>query len=366
MPHRSRRLELLGNAFAMAAGVLGAAMMLRRLHRLELSGKVVVITGGGRGLGLAIARAFAERGCRIAICGRDSDVIQQAVTALRAVGVDVLGADCDASDPVAAEKFIGQVLEYFGALDVLVNNAGQCFVGPAVQLRPDDIEYAIRHIFWVHYYPTMAVLPHMRQRQAGSIVNITSVGGKMPLPHQAAYTVGKYAATGWSETLTTELAHEGIRVSTITPPPLRDGAPLHVHFNGDVEEEFRWFTKTLTSPLTATSAERTARAVVGAVEYGDPERAVTLSCWLAIRGYGLVPSLVSRCLSFVASRLPCSGAPGRTSPMVLGMQVLAATGDRRVQELGRVARRDAERHRPKDANELPTVVEVREPTTVVH
>jgi hypothetical protein len=189
----------------------------------------------------------------------------------------------------------------------------------------------------------------------------------MPLPHQAAYAVGKYAATGWSETLATELAKDGIRVSTVTPPPLKDGAPIHVHFNGQVEDEFRWFAKTLTSPITAASAERTARAVVGAVKYGDFERAVTFSCWLAIRSYGLVPGLVSRGLALVARRLPPSGAPGKTSAMVLGMQVLSATSDGDVQELGRVARNDAERHRPENAAELPPIGEVgREPTTVVH
>jgi NAD(P)-dependent dehydrogenase (short-subunit alcohol dehydrogenase family) len=183
-----------------------------------------MITGGGRGLGLAIAREFLRHGCRLALCGRDGDVIARAVQELQGQGSDVFGASCDASDPVQVGGFVARVLERFGTIDVLVNNAGQCFVGPAVELETEDVEKALRNIFWVQYHPTMAVLPHMRSRRFGRIVNITSFGGKVPVPHQAAYAAGKYAATGWSETLSIELAKEGVYVSTLTPPPLSNGA----------------------------------------------------------------------------------------------------------------------------------------------
>ena len=114
-------------------------------------------------------------------------------------------------------------------------------------------------------------------------MNVTSIGGKVPTPHQAAYNAGKHAATGFSETLAVELAKEGVYVSTVTPPPLDDGAPLHVHFNGRAEEEFEWFARTLTSPRRATDADRAARAVVDAAEYGDGERTVSALSWLTQR-----------------------------------------------------------------------------------
>lgn len=241
-------------AVGLAAGAgLALAAAARQARRIDLRGKVVVVTGGGRGLGLAVARAFLARGCRLAISGRDGDVIAGTVADLRRQGADVFGAGCDASDPQQVAGFVAQVVERFGAIDVLVNNAGQCFVGPAAELQAQDVEYALRNIFWSQYHPTMAVLPHMRGRRSGRIVNVTSIGGKVPNPHQAAYNAGKFAATGFSATLAAELAKDGVRVSTISPPPLNDGAPLHVHFNGRREREFVWFARALTSPLTATA-----------------------------------------------------------------------------------------------------------------
>lgn len=222
--------------------VAGAGLLLkttaRRARRIDLCGRVVVVTGGARGLGLDITRAFLQRGCRLALCGRDGERVAQAVEELRSQGADVFGAACDASNPEQVQSFIAKVLEHFGTIEVLVNNAGQCFAGPAAQLDAETMEQALQGIFWVQFHTTMAVLPHMRERRFGRIVNITSIAGKLPVAHQAAYTTGKYAATGWSETLAIELARNGIHVSTLTPPPLRNGAPLHVCFNGDAEGEF--------------------------------------------------------------------------------------------------------------------------------
>jgi len=342
-----------------AAGIVGMAVgagvflsaAARRARRIELRGRVVMITGGGRGLGLAIAREFLQRGCRLALCGRDGEVIARATEDFRRQGADVFGAACDASDPVQVEAFVAQVLERFGRIDVLVNNAGQCFVGPAAELQPVDVEEALRHIFWTHYRPTMAVLPHMRSRRFGRIVNITSIGGKIPTPHQAAYAIGKYAATGWSETLTVELAKDGIHVSTLTPPPLSNGAPLHVHFNGREEEEFQWFTQVLTSPWTATRAERTARVAADAAEHGDAQRAVSAVSWLSARAQGLAPNLMARLFSFVDRKLPPSAPPGQTTKMRLGREVLASSQNARVQALGAAARADERRYQPSPGRE---------------
>ncbi|HEY0132564.1 MAG TPA: SDR family NAD(P)-dependent oxidoreductase, partial [Nannocystis sp.] len=282
----------------MALGAMGvaAAMLARRARRIDLRDKVVVVTGGGRGLGFAVARELRRRGCRLAICGRDGEVVARAAEAL---GGDVFAAACDASDPAQVGEFVAAVLRRFGRIDVLINNAGQCFVGPIVELQQADLEYALRNIFWAHVHPTMAIVPHMRARGSGRIVNVTSMGGKVPIPHQAAYVASKYAATGWSEVLTIELHKEGILVSTVTPPPLDDGAPVHAHFHGREDGEFRWFASMLSSPLTATRTERAARAIVDAAEYGDAARAISLDSWLGARTHGLAPGLVSRLLARV-------------------------------------------------------------------
>ena len=128
---------------AAAAGLVAAAVA-RRARRIDLRGRVVVVTGGGRGLGFAVSREFLRRGAKLAICGRAGEVIARAERALRARGGDVLGAACDASDPRQVGAFVARVIERFGAIDVLVNNAGQCFVGPAAELEAGDVEYALR------------------------------------------------------------------------------------------------------------------------------------------------------------------------------------------------------------------------------
>ncbi|PCC73433.1 Short-chain dehydrogenase [Nannocystis exedens] len=335
---------------AIAGGALGVAagawMISRRRRRITLQGRVVVVTGGGRGFGYAIAREFLRHGCKLAICGRDGEEIARAVAELRRRGADVFGMACDASDPVQVEAFIKGVLDTFGALDVLVNNAGQMFFGPVAELHPDDLEAAIRNILWVHYRPTMAVLPHMRARGFGRIVNITSVAGKIPIPHHAAYVVGKYAATGWSEVLTVELRKDGILVSTITPPPLANGAPLYTHFNGREEEEFKWFARGLTSRWSASSTDRAARIVVDAAIHGDRQRAISPGSWLAARAQGAAPGLMTRIWAGFDRVLPPPGPPGHTTKMRVGAEVVAGSADAEVQARAETARRDARRYRP--------------------
>jgi NAD(P)-dependent dehydrogenase (short-subunit alcohol dehydrogenase family) len=333
---------------ALGAGLLLSAAA-RRARRIDLRGRVVMITGGARGLGLAIAREFLKRGCKLAICGRGGDVVDRAVEELRSQGADVFGAACDASDPEQARDFVARVVERFGSIDVLVNNAGQCFAGPAVQLEAETVEQALRGIFWVQFHPTMAVLPHMRSRRFGRIVNITSISGKLPTSHQAAYSTGKYAATGWSETLSVELAREGIHVSTLTPPPLRNGAPMGVHFNGRAEEEFLWFTRILTSRLATTTADRTARVVVDAAEHGDRERAISALSWFGTRVQGLSPNLMGWFMTQLERWQPDHGAPGEKSKMRPGYEVVANSQDPRVQALATTARKDERRYLPTEA-----------------
>lgn len=334
----------LGVIVLAAAGLYGA-LVRRRERYVDLSGRVAIVTGGGRGLGLAIARELQQRGCTLAICGRDAEVIARAVAELGQRG-PVLGAVCDASERAQVEAFVGVVVERFGAVDVLVNNAGQCFVGPAVELQAEDVAAALRNIFWTQFHPTTAVLPQMRARRFGRIVNISSIGGKVPLPHHAAYAAGKFAVTGWSETLAAELVKEGIFVSTITPPPLDDGASLTVHFGGAREREFRWFSRLLTSPLSAADTEHVARVVADAAQYGDRERSASLGAWLAVRLHGAAPNVMSRALALVDRVLPSPGAPGRATPMTLGREVVGASRDPEVQRLAAASRRDASRFRP--------------------
>jgi NAD(P)-dependent dehydrogenase (short-subunit alcohol dehydrogenase family) len=334
----------IGLALAVA-GVSWAALSRAR-RRLDLRGRVAIVTGGARGLGLAITRALVQQGCRVAICGRDGDTVRRCVEQLRAEGFTVEGQSCDVSDPAQVNAFVREVTERYGVIDILVNNAGQCYVGPASELDALDMQRALQNVFWGQFHVTKAVLPQMRQRRFGRIVNVTSLRGKLPIPHQSAYVAAKYAATGWSEAIALELEHEGVTVSTITPPPLRNGAPLHSHYNGRREAEFEWFATALTSPLSAIAAERVARVVVEAIVYGQHESAVSPLCWMAVRAHGLAPNLVAGMLRWVARRMPAALEPGVSSAMRLGREVAGPSSDGAVQRLARRAAADEARYLP--------------------
>lgn len=263
----------------------------------------------------------------------------------------MLGQACDVSDPAQAGAFVRAVVEAYGTVDILVNNAAQCYIGPAPELDALDMQHALQNVFWGPFYATRAVLPQMRAHRFGRIANVTSLAGKLPIPHQAAYVAAKHATTGWSETLALELEHEGITVSTITPPPLRNGAALHAHYNGQREAEFMWFATALSSPLSAISAERVARVVVEAIVYGKHERAVSPLSWLAARAHGLAPNLLGSGLRWVARRMPAAAAPGTSSSMRLGLEVTGRSSDVAVQRLARRVATDEARYLPGRASQ---------------
>jgi NAD(P)-dependent dehydrogenase (short-subunit alcohol dehydrogenase family) len=340
-----------GRGVALAAGVgvaaaIVAAAAARRARRIDLQGRVALITGGGRGLGHAIATEFARQGCKLAICGRDAEEIALAAAYLRGHGVEVLGDGCDAADPDQVNGFVQRVIDRFGRIDVLVNNAGQAFIGPAASTRVQHMESSLRNIFWVQYHPTMAVLPHMRWQGFGRIVHISSIGGKMPVPHLAPYVAGKYAVTGWAQTMAAELAAENILVSIITPPPLRDGAALFGHYYGQAEKEFLWFSALSNMPFTSTTARNVARVVADAARHGDAERAVTTFSWLASRAQGVAPNAMSAIFKLYSRLLPSESGTSSTTQTRLGREVVESSDDRKVRALGALSRFEAKRHGP--------------------
>ena len=169
-----------------AAGVAAGAAareLYRRWREENIEGWVVLITGGSRGLGLAMARRFAQVGCRLAICARDEAELQRAAADLRARGADVLVVPCDVSDPAQVDRMTARVLAHYGRVDILVNNAGNIQVGPVEAMSVDDFRRAMDVMFWGVVHPTMALLPQMVARGSGRIVNITSIGGKIAVPH---------------------------------------------------------------------------------------------------------------------------------------------------------------------------------------
>lgn len=314
-------LERLGGrtvAWLAAGGV--AAMAYRAVRRgVDLRGKVVLITGGSRGLGLLIARELVDHGCRLAICARDEEELEGARSELSALGAAVLAARCDVSDEADVRALVEAVVRRFGRVDVLINNASIIQVGPLHAMTAADFREVMAINFFGALYASLAVIPQMRARGEGRIVNITSIAGKLAVPHLLPYSCAKFATVGLSEGLAAELARDGVRVTTVVPGIMRTGSPVNAFFKGEPEREFAWFALESATPLTAVNARRAARRIVRALRRGEVY--VTIS-WLAkaLRvAHDLSPATTTRVLG-VVNRLMPSRSRG-TTENVRGMRL---------------------------------------------
>jgi NAD(P)-dependent dehydrogenase (short-subunit alcohol dehydrogenase family) len=279
--------------------VVGCALLKaiwQRSRHWNLNGKVVLITGGSRGLGLVLAREFAAQGARVAICARDEDDLRTVRDQFAARG-DFFSSQCDVSDPAQVQSLLTSVENALGPIDVLVNNAGTILVGPLEHMSVADFEEGMRINFWGAVHTTLGVLPGMRQRHQGRIVNITSIGGKVAFPHLLPYTASKFALVGLSEGLRAELAKDGIWVTTVVPNLMRTGSPRNAEFKGDYKKEYAWFTISDSLPGASISAERAARQVVRACQSGESEVVLGLPAKLAVLANGIAPGLISDLLA---------------------------------------------------------------------
>lgn len=300
----SSRLRL-GLAGAGVALGLAAREARARAGEADLRGEVALITGGSRGLGLALARELTAQGCSVAICARDEDELTRAKADLEGRGADVMAVACDIRDEAAVRDTILAVTARFGRIDLLVNNAGIILVEPVEAATSDDFADAMATDFFGVLYPTLAVLPQMRERQRGRIVTITSVGGKVSLPHMLPYTSAKFAAVGFSEGLRAELTGDGITVTTVVPGEMKTGSFLHAEFGGDREAEYRWFALGASAPFTM-SADRAARRIVRAIKRGTAELTFPVSAVVLSRLNGLAPGVVSSAMALVDKAMPAA------------------------------------------------------------
>ncbi|MBA2460026.1 MAG: SDR family oxidoreductase, partial [Gemmatimonadales bacterium] len=251
-------------AALVAVGGAAAVLALRAARRedFKLRGRTVLVTGGSRGLGLALAREVAAQGARVAICGRDPDALDRAESALGRIGTEVIAVECDVSDRAAVRAMIAAVTRRLGPVDMLINNAGVIEVGPAETMEVEDYEEAMATNFWGMLYPTLEVIPPMRAQRSGRIVNITSIGGKLGIPHLLPYSASKFAAVGFSQGLRAELAGEGVKVVTVVPGLMRTGSPRNAIFRGRHRAEYAWFSISDSLPGLTVGAEEAARRVI--------------------------------------------------------------------------------------------------------
>jgi short-subunit dehydrogenase len=292
-------------ALAFGGSYLALRAMRMAFRHRSLRGKIVLITGGSKGLGMILARDFALAGARVAICARSVDELEKARSWIhKESAAAILAVPCDVSHRDEVDRMVKHISRVYGPIDILINNAGTIAVAPLEATSIDDFEKAQDIMFWGMLYPIFAVLPSMRERRQGRIVNITSIGALISIPHLIPYSSAKFGALGLSLGLHTELKAQGIHVTTILPGLMRTGSFINAEFNGRKEDEYRWFSVAASLPFLSLSAERAARKIMSAVVNRDSFRILGLPAQIAATIQANFPNLALHGLSLINRLLP--------------------------------------------------------------
>lgn len=301
---------LAGVAILGAGGVTAIAWSAYRNRRIKVRGQVVLITGGSRGLGLALAKEFGELGAKLVLASQDSAELVRAKSWLAreaSIGPDqILTVSCNLRRSEEANDLIKKATDVFGRIDILINNAGIITVAPVEHQTSEIFHDVMDTNFFSAVHCSLAVLPQMLSRRSGMIVNIASVGGKVAIPHMLSYTASKFAEVGLSQGLHAELRSKGIHVVTVCPGLMRTGSHLNAQFSGDAPREYRWFSLLASMPGLSVSAEHAAGRIVRAVQRGETEIAISPQAVLAARLAPALPSITARAMSIANSFLPKS------------------------------------------------------------
>jgi NAD(P)-dependent dehydrogenase (short-subunit alcohol dehydrogenase family) len=302
----------LGAAALLVVGWITARIF--RTAKYTLRDKVALISGGSRGLGLVLARHICNQGGMVALLARDPEELARAKADLTARGGKVLTVECDLLDREQIQAAVRKVIDHFDRIDILINNAGIIEVGPLDHMSREDYDRAMRLHFWAPYELISQILPEMRLWGGGRIVNITSIGGKVAMPHFAPYSASKFALTGFSDAIRTELARHNIQVTTVAPGLMRTGSHVNAKFKGNHDNEFAWFAASAGAPLISMNADRAARKILAACRRGQPSLTLSFAARGAILGNALFPNLTGYMMKFVNRFLPeAGGAEGNRS-----------------------------------------------------
>lgn len=356
MTQSSNRTSAFSSATASGlavAGLSAAALFaisklatFARRRPVSLRGKIALITGGSRGLGLAIAHQLASHGCDIALCARDAEELRQAAEQLQEHRVQVDTFTCDLAQAAAIEPLVQKVLNRFGRIDILVNNAGLIQVSPFDNLQKSDFETAMNLMFWGPVNLTLAVLPHMRQGGGGHVVNITSVGGRVAIPHLLPYSCAKFGFVGFSTGLSAELDPNDVHVMTVVPGLMRTGSYLNVPFKGQSAKEFAWFALLGNIPGFSVSADFAAKAIREALQRRDSTCTISLPAKILIYAEALIPNATRTMMQLTEQlALPSPGSqPGSESESGKQMNSRFGAWFQALTSLGQLAARELNQH----------------------
>ncbi len=256
---------------------------------MNLEHKTILITGASQGIGEAAARAFADYPVNLALVARSADRINALAEALnRKSGVNALAVAADVSQPEDIQQAVARTLDAFGQIDILINNAGVGMSSPVGEIDYDKGHQLFEINFWGAMRMTEAVLPGMRERKDGLIINISSIVGRRSMPGISVYCASKFALNAFSESIRVELRPHNIRVVSFYPGVTRTNFGDNL-LTGPTAVEGKGRAK-------VTSAEDVARAIVKAARKEPRDAYATLFDRVFVWGATLVPGLMDKML----------------------------------------------------------------------
>ncbi|MHB1414648.1 MAG: SDR family NAD(P)-dependent oxidoreductase [Chloroflexota bacterium] len=203
----------------------------------RLKGKAALVTGSSRGIGLALARGFAREGADVAIVSRHADALTQPADEIGRLGVRALPLAADVSDPRSVAEMVARVVDAFGRIDVLVNNAGIQIMGPSAEMSLASWKAVLDTNLTGVFLCSQAVGRVMLGQRSGSIVNIASLAAHLGTPHRAPYCSAKSGVVGLTRVLAAEWARRGVRVNAISPGYIRTAMVQKAFDEGYADEQ---------------------------------------------------------------------------------------------------------------------------------
>ncbi len=255
----------------------------------RFKGQVVVVTGGGRGIGRATALEFAAEGATVVLAGRRMDALRTTAAEAADAGGKAMVVRCDVVIEDQLQALVDRTIKKYGKIDVLVNNAGVVTGGRLDEIDPDDVRRMTDVNIWAPIRLTQMTLPHMRAAGRGTIVNISSLAGRMGVPFYATYSSSKYALRGFSEALRRELRPDGIHVVAVFPGGTATDMIENIEF-----DRFG---------LGVATAQQVGRAVVRGVRWRQPEVFIGIGESLMSRWNDVMPWTVDYGVDVVRGRM---------------------------------------------------------------
>jgi short-subunit dehydrogenase len=308
-------LLFLLNGHKRTAKNLGLLALLLRVwpgEKRDYFGKTVVITGGSRGLGFAMAKRYAKEGAQVVLLARDGEELDRAWGLIKKQYpyASVHTMVCDITQNHQVETTIDKIRHDFGRIDVLINNAGSITVGPISTLEKSDYKSSLK----LHLFAVLELVRFAKPLlKGGQIVNISSVGGRIPVPHMSSYSVAKHALSALSEGLQAELEPDGIRVTTVYPGLMRTGSPIQALFKGNHEKEYAWFALSDNLPGLTICAEKAANIIFKGVQEGNAVIRFPKRTALGIALHALMPETYASLNQLACRVLPNGDSTKRQS-----------------------------------------------------